>query len=1538
MHQMVPTPPHLDPHIDHLDQIYPLSTIRPGYMAQRSYQRQQMRPPNQYLTANRAPRAFPIRSSQPAQPPYRSQPTALFDGDHIQSQAEHSQHQLRRKTPSGTIDAGYDGSPAGTFLPPPLKQLIIPLNSEIYPTAYVQACSQPASAINRQMSLSASNWSYPPQHQPANFDAQPPGWNLGQAIQPGGNHLLERGRVPSYPQHLYGCDPRLQNVFRPAYQQKIGSTAFNPAGFTPPPVWRDTGVSDYSRQVPLSNLGYIPQNAVVDAAYMPTQPSMHHPLQMGTFFGQAAPMPGSLVSGFDSDPRLAQQLHNTLPVPRIALDRLAPSGAHMGIQDDVSSPAQFKDKALSLAHKTYATLIDHHNKTKQAHYGKSMSGLRGSSNKMVVFPTVPKQLVSSLNSRQISASRANSSNLFVNSNQPTFAYSGKLYHAGAANPLELPSPVHGARQSLEMLTNLCEQSGWKWIDGMLLGGCLHYGLEHYEEALDWFRRIVNLEARHVEAISNIAATLYCLNKHDEAERYWLDAVSIRPAYLEAVEHLVGLLCSNQRSRQAVEIINKVQQRLRMPQHGPNHSDDEPANSFPSPSSASQPGFGSSGYMVPGHDNGRMLLLVHAKGNMFYALKDIERASEAFEEVVMIAIGRKAPGIQDLIREIQAALSPRRGINGVGPIGQKPSPMLLPPEKAKRTAGIMFAGTHGQLPGLRYIVEGKHRTSTITTTSNSLLSLAKIFQDSMSNGSLGPKQGGRPSGVGDILALYYLSLSLQESPSTANNVGILLASVQQSSSQVEPLSAESAALVQHIPGIVRGSGLELALLYYQYGLTIDPNHVHLHTNLGSLLKDIGQLDMAISMYERAVNCDGNFDIALTNLANAVKDRGRIHDAVTYYRRAVSANPNFAEAVCGLSTALNSVCDWKGRGGVYLYDGKFDRWHVDEDGLLRDVRQNPQSSGLMKRVTDIVKRQLNESSSWGRGTLQDAAIKFIANQIGRLVNDGGFDLEAELRKWNGVVWEGSRILRLIERSTRVAMRNWYKAKYVNCQDSPVGYSRACLPASLSVPTAPTVLPFHTFTCPLTAKDIRMISQRNAHRISASTLRSSWLPTTIYQPPPPPQPYLNVGYISSDFNNHPLAHLMQSVFGFHDQARVKAHCYATTASDKSIHRQQIERESPVFRDVSNWSSDKLVDQIVRDNIHILVNLNGYTRGARNEIFAARPAPIQMSFMGFAGTMGAEWCDYLLADTTAVPPSTLRPYRRNVDIQDVFYDEGDEDKGEWIYSENIIYCRDTFFCCDHAQSSDADDDRKLTWEDEQARRWKMRKEIFPSLPDDTIILGNFNQLYKIDPTTFRTWLRILSHVPKAILWLLRFPELGECNLRNTARAWAGENVASRIIFTDVAPKQQHISRARVCDLFLDTPECNAHTTAADILWSSTPLLTLPRYEYKMCSRMAASILKGALPRSDEGTRAATELIASDEKEYEDFAISLSNGLTYRPNYERGYCEGSGRLAELRRLLWDSKFGCALFDTRRWVRDLEDAYEEAWRRWVAGEGGDIYL
>lgn len=653
--------------------------------------------------------------------------------------------------------------------------------------------------------------------------------------------------------------------------------------------------------------------------------------------------------------------------------------------------------------------------------------------------------------------------------------------------------------------------------------------------------------------------MYCLGRYQEAEQYWLRAIRIRPSYLEAAEHLVGLLY-RKRSEDAIEVVTYVQKALQLsstPRRGNAASSSLihvapaskglgqprlPSDFIPSlgshyPHDHQVPGFGSSGYALPGKENGRILALVHAKATMLYGLKDVNSAAETFEEAVLISVGRDLKDVQHLVRYIQAVLLPHEH-SGQSRHSKNHSllqPLLLSPDKARQTARLVFSSSSGELPGLAFIANGSSKRAANQTTSNSLLSLAKIFQDAISHGGTGPHLLRRPPGIGDILALYYLSLSLQESPSTANNVGILLAGVQ------PELSAQTTQVAGSfnyptVPGVAPGSGLALALAYYQYGLRLDPKHVHLHTNLGSLLKDIGQLDRAIQMYEQAVSCDGTFDIALTNLANAVKDRGRIQDAITYYKRAVKSNPDFAEAVCGLFTALNSVCDWRGRGGVVLPDSTYDRWHVDEEGILVDAHTRRQASGLTQRVAGIVKHQLHEASQWGLNTLREDVIKDLVDQLHGLYDGERHKLEEAVRRWAGEPWEGSRIIRLVERACRVLQHRCYvdrlaatnqskdpgSARQLMQSTALEQYRRPRLPASLTVPPAPTVLPFHTFTCPLTASDVRAISQRNAVRISCSTMRSTWLPNYIYPPPHPPKPHLNVGYVSSDFNNHPLAHL--------------------------------------------------------------------------------------------------------------------------------------------------------------------------------------------------------------------------------------------------------------------------------------------------------------------------------------------------------------------------------------------------------------------------------
>jgi tetratricopeptide (TPR) repeat protein len=859
--------------------------------------------------------------------------------------------------------------------------------------------------------------------------------------------------------------------------------------------------------------------------------------------------------------------------------------------------------------------------------------------------------------------------------------------------------------------------------------------------MDWWR-LLNLHS-NVEAISNMAATLLSLNQRKEAEKYWLRSVKLRPSYFEAVEHLVGLLSGDQRNKEAIEIIDFVEKALKKPEEHSWKADQ---------STPGLPRKFNSGYLIPSSDNGRMIGLIHAKGNMHYAQGQNSDAAKAFEEAIMIATGRQPDGIAGLIKRILDCFAQEIASQRAEP-GSELTPcesVLLLPKMALKTKFLVFP-VDGQLPGLRELDKEHPLKGAISVTSNSLLSLAKIYQDGMSSNGASQRSRKTARGVQDILALYYLSLSLQPSPSTANNVGILLASVQEVAPQPN-IPDMQGSQIPVIPGVIPGSGIALALAYYNYGLNLDNRHAHLYTNLGSLLKDIGQLNAAIKMYGQAVSCDGKFDIALANLANAVKDQGKIGEAIGFYKRAVSSNPDFAEAVCGLANALNSVCSWKGRGGIVFPDRMRDRWHVDGDGMLLDARGSQTvNSGWIGRVVQIVEKQLNSGRSWGRGIMRTANLDNVifrksyvrrppsgfhgSNQGYDVFHDADQDQSKimEIKQFiadaSGQHWEGAKMVRLVERATKMLQWQMYQERYgISPRGFKQKYERPQLPATLAVPNAPTVLPFHTFTCPLTAKQIRRISQRNGLRISCSTLRAPWLPTTMFEPPSPPNPCLNVGYVSSDFNNHPLAHLMQSVFGFHDRSKVTAYCYATTASDNSSHRGQIQREAPVFYDASSWSVDRLVNQIVDDGIHILINLNGYTRGARNEVFAARPAPIQMSFMGFAGTLGAEWCDYLLADETAVPRDTLRPWRRNVDIYDQTLDQAYEESGEdWVYGENIIYTRDTFFCCDHKQSAPDSQEPQLNWPSELQRRRQMRKELFPELPEDMVILGNFNQLYKV-------------------------------------------------------------------------------------------------------------------------------------------------------------------------------------------------------------------
>ena len=1387
------------------------------------------------------------------------------------SLAEYSEHMLRRKTPNGTLAAGYDGSPVEwTKRPHAVKHFLTPSSNESAHTRFIHKPTgnfgDPPlyhndqtleSGVGEQLRLQPHHNDAPDGTLQGPIRVADTKSNLGWGsteIQPAGiDSVLNQSTIHQHNYNLAGSQ-HVPTILQPMWPPHLGATSIQSPGSCGP-YWPDGAFEpyrhaslpdpkfqdqtsqrnmDYPTHVrpAVSNYGHWLQ-AHSDSKYpnpnnQPFIPS--HPLRLERE-GLVSPnrsldSAGRRISMFSmqdlsipqhqierplayrnrqspSSDQNAQNFDVTfdhLKTPGVQLPTFAsPSSQNLA---SPSNNTHFKEKILVWAHRIYGSLLASIEQARRHSLGEQpdtagrhqsnsypnsprrpypswsgslgrdtqpMINLKGVVKASTVADTgdpekaqrplryntqglshddtissqtspAPRPYVPTGQSKQRWHSRDGSLSTHSPATQPSYV------------PLQIASDIHAnspsaaAMYAVEMLGRLCQESGFEWIDGMVLSGCLAYGLGESNNAMKWYLKVLQRDPDNVEAMSNLAATLLALNRREDAEHYWFRSIKLRPSYFEAIEHLIGLLHEGHRGREAVKLIEYVEHALRfdrgMSSHDQRHMSPKSELFMPNNqvcsnrNSTANHDFGSSGYAIPPGDNGRMLALIHGKGNMLYQLGDNTGAAQAFEDAILIAAGRRHLGIRGLITNINNVFTEHSHVAAISSheLGGADEPILLTPDMALETSRLVFP-PHGLLPGLTRVPDGFSQKAAVSIVSNSLLSLAKIYQDGMSSSGATATTPRATSGVQEILALYYLSLSLQPSPSTANNVGILLASVQQSARSKSNAKLRNLQPTS-IPGVTPGSGVALALAYYDYGLKLDTRHAHLYTNLGSLFKDIGQLQAAIKMYEKAVECDGNFDIALANLANAVKDQGRVSDAIVYYRRAVNSNPDFAEAVCGLANALNSVCSWTGRGGIHHLEGNQDRWHVDQQGDLYDSKKSRLPyPGWIERVVTIVKKQLDDGEGWGRGVLSSVGIERMFGSLNIAVlhdtaKDGGQAcLKSALENWAGHPWEGARVVRLIERATKNLVRHIYLLRHIDQRPVPLNLrQRPQLPAALAVPSAPTVLPFHTFTCPLSAKQIRKISQRNGLRVSCSTLRAPWLSSQVYDPPDPPNPHLNVGYVSSDFNNHPLAHLMQSVFGLHDENSVKAFCYATTASDGSVHRQQIEREAPVFHDASSWSIDRLVNRVLADGIHILINLNGYTRGARNEVFAARPAPIQMSFMGFAGTLGAEWCDYLLADEIAVPQQTLRPWRRNVDLLDQTKDgNNDDDQEDWVYGENIIFTKDTFFCCDHRQSAPDSHEIQVSWVEERQRRWKMRKELFPDLADDAVILGNFNQLYKV-------------------------------------------------------------------------------------------------------------------------------------------------------------------------------------------------------------------
>lgn len=315
------------------------------------------------------------------------------------------------------------------------------------------------------------------------------------------------------------------------------------------------------------------------------------------------------------------------------------------------------------------------------------------------------------------------------------------------------------------------------------------------------------------------------------------------------------------------------------------------------------------------------------------------------------------------------------------------------------------------------------------------------------------------------------------------------------------------------------------------------------------------------------------------------------------------------------------------------------------------------------------------------------------------------------------------------------------------------------------------------------------------------------------------LRIAYVSSDFHQHATALLMTRLFELHDRSRFEVIGFSYGADDGSPMRARLERAFDRFVDVERMTDDAAARQLAALDVDIAIDLKGHTEGARLAMLAARPAPVQATYLGYPGPVGAPYIDYVLADATVIPPAH-QPF----------------------YTEKVVYLPDSY---------QVNDDRAPT-----AARIPSRAEL--RLPEGAFVFCAFNNAYKLRPETFDAWMRLLAAVPGSVLWLLENNPSMERNLREHARLRGID--PARLVFAGKVPVDEHIARHRRADLFLDAMPVNAHTSASDALRAGLPLVTCIGNTF--VARVAASLLRAVgLP----------ELVTETLGDYEALALRLA-------------------------------------------------------------------
>jgi protein O-GlcNAc transferase len=625
---------------------------------------------------------------------------------------------------------------------------------------------------------------------------------------------------------------------------------------------------------------------------------------------------------------------------------------------------------------------------------------------------------------------------------------------------------------------------------------------------------------------------------------------------------------------------------------------------------------------------------------------------------------------------------------------------------------------------------------------------------------------------EAMAAYRSAITARRDyPEAHNNAGVLL---QMQGRLEEAASAYRAALALrpgygeagfNLGGVLHQTHeLKAAEAAYRQVISLNPGIAVVHNNLGTVLKDQGRLDAALAAFEKAVELQPDYAEAFYNRATVLQQQAKLEAALADYGRAIELRKDYTDAINNAGIVLQEL----GRAGeaIGLYRSLLE-WMPDHAGacnnlgtaLLAEGAPEEARAAFEQALThrpDFPEASYNLGNAWRELGNLAGAIAAYRNAL-RLRPDYADAFSqltyhrAQACAWDNYLADQEKLLGMVRQGIRVP------PFYLLSTPASAGDQLVCARQWIEPLRPPSDAVF-------------------SHRVSVERAR------------------IRLGYLSGDFHQHATAQLMAELFERHDRDRFEVFAYSYGPDDNSLMRARLARGFDRFVDIRALSHHEAAGRIHADEVDMLIDLKGYTHQARPAISAHRPAPVQVSYLGYPATMGADFIDYIIVDPLVVPASQ-QPF----------------------FSERLL----------HLPRCYQPNDRRR-----EVAVGASRREC--GLPAEGFVFCCFNNSYKLSPAFFDIWMRLLRAVPGSVLWLLKANRLVEGNLRSEAGKRGVD--PTRLIFAPVVPSAEHLGRHRHADLFLDTLPCNAHTTASDALWVGLPVLTCSGETF--AGRVAGSLL----------------------------------------------------------------------------------------------------